>query len=242
MPKVSVIIRTLNEKEHLQELLAALRAQDFQDFEVVVVDNESTDGTAELAEKSGCKVVTIKRERFSFPKSMNFGALYATGDILIFTVGHALPVRKDWISCAVEHLADSKVAGVYSPVIPNKGCSLVENLYYYPGYLLAQYRGPHKAAHTGMGIFGGTNIAIPRALWLEHGFDHRFGAGGDDGEWAAWALGLGYDLICDHRFAVRHSHNLGISGLYKQLKYWSRLGEPHEFHRGDLAFREDLKF
>ncbi len=242
MPKVSVIIRTLNEKEHLQELLAALRAQDFQDFEVIVVDNESTDGTAELAEKSGCTIVTIKREEFNFPRSMNLGALNATGDILIFVVGHALPFRKNWISCAVEHLADPKVAGVFSPVIPNKGCSLAEMAFYYPGYIQAMIRGPYRVRRTGMGVFGATNIALPRALWLEHGFDERYGLGGEDGQWASWAMGLGYDLVCDHRFSVRHSHGLGLAGLKKQTEYWSKLGEPHKFCRKELAFRNDLKF
>lgn len=242
MPSVSIIVRTLNEKESLQKLLAALRVQNFRDFEVVVVDNESTDGTAELAETSGCNLVTIKREAFSFPRSMNLGAINARGQFLIFTVGHALPFRKDWISSAVAHFVDPKVAGVFSPVIPNQGASLAELAFYYPNYIQAWIRGPYRVTRTGMGVFGGTNIALPARLWRVHEFDESFGLGGEDGQWADWAIQQGYELVCDHRFSVRHSHALGFSGLKKQLEYWDKLGKPTRFSRKELAFRDDLKF
>jgi len=75
-PTISVIVRTMNEKERLAELLPAIRSQDYfyQVVEVIVVDNESTDGTAELALQNGAKLITIRRDDFSFPVSLNKGA------------------------------------------------------------------------------------------------------------------------------------------------------------------------
>ncbi|MFA5184872.1 MAG: glycosyltransferase [Patescibacteria group bacterium] len=245
MADISIIIRTLNERLQLFSLLGALKDQTmFDRAEIIVVDNESTDGTVETALEHGARVITIKRDEFSFPRSLNMGAEAAQGKFLIFTVGHALPFRKDWLISGLEHLSDPRVAGVYSPVIPHTGCSLAEKLFYWPNYLWAKFRGPHQVTHHRMGVFGATNIGLRKELWLEHPFDERYGLGGEHGEWAAWAINeKGLCLMCDVRFSVRHSHGLGCLGMLRQIFYWSaRLAKPMAFDRKRLSFRKDLKF
>jgi rhamnosyltransferase len=187
-------------------------------------------------------LVTIGREEFSFPRSLNVGAEAANGEILVYLVAHALPFRNDWLRHGLEHFNDPKVAGVYSPVIPRKRCTLVETLFYWPGYLVSKWQGPHQVKKGGMGVFGATNIAMRKNLWQQHHFDERYGLGGEDGEWAAWVMSQGFQIVCDYRFAVRHSHGLGFSALKKQLAYWSRLGKPSTFDRKSLDFRKDLNF
>ena len=239
---VSIIIRTLNEKERLGELLAVLQSQDYTgETEIIVVDNESTDGTAELAVASGARLVTIKREEFTFPHSMNLGAVAAKGDFLVYLVGHALPFRKDWLRHGLSHFSNPKVAGVYSPVIPRKDCTWAETYFYWPNYLRAKWHGPYTVSGSGMGVFGATNIVIRRGLWQKHLFDERYELGGEDGEWAGWALAQGFKIVCDYRFAVRHSHGLDWQGLKKQLAYWNKLGGPTKFNRSEFSFRKELK-
>lgn len=239
----SIIIRTLNERNCLSELLAVLRRQDYSgETEIIVVDNESSDGTAELADQHGAKLVTIKREDFSFPSSMNKGAEAASGEILVYLVGHALPFRNYWLRHGLEHFADSKIAGVYSPVIPKKGCTFAETLFYWPGYLRAWKRGPHPVNQGAMGVFGATNVALRKNLWEKHHFNEQYELGGEDGEWAGWAMSQGFQIVCDYRFAVRHSHDLGFAGLKEQIQYWSKLGKPSVFDRKEFGFRKDLKF
>ncbi|MEK7061881.1 MAG: glycosyltransferase [Patescibacteria group bacterium] len=239
----SIIIRTLNEKKCLAELLAVLRRQDYSgETEIIVVDNQSTDGTAEFAVQQGAKLVTIKKDDFSYPFSMNKGAEVASGEILVYLVGHALPFKNYWLRHGLEHFADPQVAGVYSPVIPKKGCTFAEMLFYWPGYLHAWMRGPHCVKQGAMGVFGATNIALRKNLWEKHHFDERYGLGGEDGEWAGWVMSQGLQIVCDYRFSVRHSHGLGFSGLKKQIQYWSKLGKPSVFSRGEFEFRKDLKF
>ena len=245
--EVSVIIRTLNERDRLLALMNALDRQTYiGKYEIVIVDNESTDGTQELfqsfSSRMNAKLVTIPRDSFSFPVSLNIGAQAASGDILVYLVGHALPFEGNWLVNGLEHFRDRKVAGVYSPVIPHENCTFAESAFYWPGYLAAKKKGPHNVTKGGMGIFGGTNMALRRALWEAHPFDERYGLGGEDGEWASWAMKRGYKIVCDYRFAVRHSHGLGLIGLAKQLGYWRRLGKPSTFDRGALRFRKDLNF
>jgi len=241
---ISVIIRTLNEREPLKKLIDAIEAQEVDAaVETIVVDNESTDGTRKLALARNAKLVTIARDSFTYPRSINAGAEVATGEILVYLVGHAQIIRSDWLQVAVDHLLDKNVAGVYSEVLPLKGCTLAEIFLYYPNYLYAKIRGPYKVFGPGPGVLGLTNVAIPKKLWDEHRFDELYECGGEDGEWARWAIHeKGLDIVCDWRFAVRHSHGLGFWGVIKQLQYWFSLGKPSTFSRKRLSYRKDINY
>jgi glycosyltransferase involved in cell wall biosynthesis len=78
--KVSVIIPALNEEKLLPRLLESIRAQDFDDYEVIVADAGSTDRTREIAENYGVTVV-----KGGLPaRGRNAGAEAARGDFFFF--------------------------------------------------------------------------------------------------------------------------------------------------------------
>lgn len=60
MPRVSVIIPALNAEDYIQEALDSVRAQTFDDWEIVVVDDGSSDRTAEIAEAHDSKPTVIR--------------------------------------------------------------------------------------------------------------------------------------------------------------------------------------
>lgn len=239
----SIVIRTINEKERLSELLDALAGQEFEGSqELIVVDNDSADGTPELAQEKGARVVNIPRDTFSYPKSMNLGVAAAHSEIIVLTVGHALPVGRRWLAKGVRHFNDPKVAGVFSPVLARKDGTLAETIFYGFGYLGALLTGPKTVRYRGMGIMGATNCVLRKSLWEKHNFDERYELGGEDGEWAAWALAHGYKIICEPGFVVRHSHGNGWKELKKQREYWKKLGGPTKFSREALSFRKDIRW
>ncbi len=80
MPKVSVIIPTLNEEKFLPDLLTDLKNQSFHDFEVIVADAGSTDKTREIAKESGAEVV----EGGLPGVGRNRGAQVAKGEFFFF--------------------------------------------------------------------------------------------------------------------------------------------------------------
>ncbi|MBB1126941.1 glycosyltransferase [Thiospirillum jenense] len=85
--KVSVIIPARNEQQRLPPLLASLQIQDYKSYEVIVVDDHSTDATAELARAAGAVTVMIEElpnDWLGKPYACWQGAQYATGDLLIF--------------------------------------------------------------------------------------------------------------------------------------------------------------
>jgi glycosyltransferase involved in cell wall biosynthesis len=78
--KVSIIIPALNEEAMLPRLLNSVKAQDFDDYEVIVADAHSTDRTREIAAEYGCRVVDGGLPAVG----RNAGAVAARGDFLFF--------------------------------------------------------------------------------------------------------------------------------------------------------------
>lgn len=84
MPRFSVVIPTRNRRILLEETLASVWAQTFRDFEVIVVDDGSTDETAEYLKSLGDRVQTVHREGIGPGAARNAGAEIATGEYLAF--------------------------------------------------------------------------------------------------------------------------------------------------------------
>jgi glycosyltransferase involved in cell wall biosynthesis len=61
-PQISVIVPAFNEEKYLSACLDAIRKQTFHNYELIVVNNNSTDHTAEIAEKFGARVVLEKQQ------------------------------------------------------------------------------------------------------------------------------------------------------------------------------------
>ena len=107
---ISVIIPMYNGESTIEKCLKALKQQSFNGkFEVIVVDDGSTDNGANLAEKLGVKVI---RQKNKGPASArNNGAKIATGDIIVFTDSDCVP-SESWLAEMAEPLKDKGITGV----------------------------------------------------------------------------------------------------------------------------------
>ena len=239
--KVSIVIRTLNEADKLRRLLDSLGKQKTNhQLELIVVDNESTDETQEIARHAGAKVVVIKD--FTYPKSMNLGCSHATGEIIILTVGHAVPFSDTWIDDGLKHFNNQNVAGVYANTWYDADATWIEKILYGLTYYFMKLRGVSRVTKPAMGVFGATNCALRRSLWQQKPFDESYERGGEDTAWAHWAIQQGFDIIRDQAFAVCHSHGTSLRAWIQQYKYWNSLGPNQQFNPEELlSFRKDLK-
>lgn len=185
---VSVIVCAHNEKENLQRLLPKLYAQNFKRFEIVVVDDRSTDGTLEFLHQEkknhpNLKVVWI-RFRPDYIKgkkyALTLGIRAASHDKLLLTDADCMPDSPDWIrgmSAALEGNT-SFVLG-YSPYEKRKG--LLNAFIRYETLLTAAFY--FSAALAGKPYMGvGRNLAYRKSFFLaKKGFyRHIRLAGGDD--------------------------------------------------------------
>lgn len=83
MPQVSVIIAARDAQDTLPETLASIAAQTFGDWEIVLVDDCSSDTTAQIARDFGPSLTVLRSERVLGPGgARNLGAMHASGDVL----------------------------------------------------------------------------------------------------------------------------------------------------------------
>ena len=96
----SAIIVNWNGAEHLRTCLPSLREQSYEPLEIVVVDNASSDGSREVAERHGARWLPLKQNMGLAP-ALNRGAASARGELLLF-VNNDMRFDRDFVA----HLAD----------------------------------------------------------------------------------------------------------------------------------------
>ncbi len=113
-PLISVIIPAWNAEATIGKCLDALAAQSFpgERFEVIVVDNGSTDRTAEIA-KSYAFVTVLHEPQASSYRARNLGISVAKGEYLLFTDADCVP-RADWVAVAADRIAIRPEVGVHA--------------------------------------------------------------------------------------------------------------------------------
>jgi glycosyltransferase involved in cell wall biosynthesis len=84
MPKVSVVIPVFNGEHFIQQTIESVLAQTFQDFEIIVVDDGSTDNTAEIVKGFGGKVTYQYQANAGADIAYNAGIASATGEFVAF--------------------------------------------------------------------------------------------------------------------------------------------------------------
>lgn len=85
MPNISIIMSTYNDENYLSESIDSILSQSFEDFEFIIINDGSTDGTQmiidEYAEKD-CRIVSIYHENLGLTKSLNKGLKIASGEFI----------------------------------------------------------------------------------------------------------------------------------------------------------------
>ena len=127
---LSVVLCARNELENLKTYLPAVLEQDYPDFEVVVVDDRSWDGTAQLLETFAkqykrLKVVTVSEgSKFIAGKkfAVTMGIKAAANEWLVFTDADCLPASKNWLM-GMQQPEDQDVEILlgYSPYLKRRG-------------------------------------------------------------------------------------------------------------------------
>jgi len=84
MPKVSIILPTFNRADTIMRAIRSVQAQSFQDWELVVVDDGSTDNTAALLAGIDARITLIRQENRGFTEARNTGIRAGSGDYFAF--------------------------------------------------------------------------------------------------------------------------------------------------------------
>lgn len=105
-PRITVVVPAYNEAKFISATLQALVNQTVQDFELIVVDNNSADDTGKVAESFGAKVIRETRPGVAFARQAGFAA--AKGEIIATTDADTV-VPHDWLETMLLRLEKKSV-------------------------------------------------------------------------------------------------------------------------------------
>jgi GT2 family glycosyltransferase len=205
MPRVSVVVCSHNGERTLPDCLDGLLALEYPDFEVIVVDDGSTDGTAAIAAQYGFQVIST--EHRGLASARNTGMAAGTGEIVAYIDDDARP-DPHWLTFLATSFLNTSHAGIGGPNVEYPGDGPVaECVAKAPGGPVHVLLSDDEAEHL-----PGCNTAFRRAaLEAVGGFDPRFWAAGDDVDlcWRlrdeGWTLGFSPGAVVWHhsRSSVR---------------------------------------
>lgn len=105
--KISVVIPAYNEEFGISKTIEAVMSQDYSDFEIIVVNNASTDKTAEVVSRFPVKLVAESRKGLLWAREC--GRINASGEIIVNIDADCLP-DNNWLSNGVKSFGDGVVA------------------------------------------------------------------------------------------------------------------------------------
>lgn len=200
--KISVVIRTYNESKHLGALLQGIQDQELGEhtLETVIVDSGSTDGTLEVAARFPVNVVGIRKEEFSFGRSLNIGCAAATGDVLVFVSGHCIPVDRYWLAELIKPIADGLCVSTYGRQVGDDSSHFSERQIF-GKYFPAQDKLPQEGFYC-----NNANAAVLKSVWAEHRYDEEL-TGLEDMHLAKRLLAQGHRIGYTAKSSVYHLHS-----------------------------------
>lgn len=215
--KASVIIPTYNSEKTISKCLESILDSDYSSFEVIVVDDGSTDNTINIVKKHAVR--HFIKEHSGPAIQRNFGARRAKGEVLLFTDSDCI-VSKDWIKNMVGRIKDNVVGvcGIYKNLNED---SLVSR--YIQGEI--EYRHSFLFREGNTDAIGTFSAGYRKDIFFKFGgFDESFpAASGEDFDLSYKLKEAGHKLVIEPRARVWHPHVRTLKEYFIQQffrAYW----------------------
>jgi len=219
-PLVSIIIVNYNGKEHLQKCLESLMKINYKNYEVIIVDNNSTDDSIEFVKNTYPSMMLIKLDRnYGFAEPNNIGAKNAKGELLLF-LNNDTEVNTNFIEKMVKVLIqDPKIAICQSLLLkPNND---IDSSGDYIDELGRAYSSRKKLKDVKeiLSARGASMMVRKDSFWDLGGFDKKFFASFEDVDicWRAWLWGYKVVLVPDS--IVHHKVGSTVQKISSQVRF-----------------------
>ena len=236
---ISVIIPTLNAERELPVLLKALREQTLPADEILVVDSESADRTASVAEETeGVRVLRVRRKDFDHGRTRDTALRETAGETVVFLTQDAVPADRQFLENLVRPLEQEDVAVVTGRQLPKEDATPMERLvrtFNYPAE--SHIRSEADVEKMGIKAFFSSDVcaAYRRRIYEElGGFEYPLKTN-EDMFFAARAIRNGYRVAYAADARVFHSHNFSLKEQYRRNKIQGYEIERHRSLLGDVS-------
>jgi len=211
---VSIIIVNYNGKDYLEKCLESLTKIDYKDYEIILVDNNSTDESIEFVKNTYPSITIIKlNKNYGFAEPNNIGAKNANGDLLLF-LNNDTTVEPNFITEMVKVLKqDPKIAICQSLLLkPNDE---VDSSGDFVDTLGRAYSTRKKLTDVReiLSARGAAMMVRKDSFWDLEGFDKNFFASYEDVDlcWRAWIWG--YKVVLVPNSIVYHKGGQTVQNL-----------------------------
>ncbi|MEM2618953.1 MAG: glycosyltransferase family 2 protein [Candidatus Hadarchaeales archaeon] len=224
MKLVSIIILNFNKKDLLQKCLDSIkRNTSYTNYEVIVVDNGSSDGSQAMIERRYYWVKLIKNEKnLGFAKANNIGIKAARGDYILLLNNDTIIAQKDWLNNMV-------AAAEGDPRIGIVGCRLIGpdgTIQHAGGWFDIRGTGHYVKdvdVITEVDYVTGAALLIKREVIDKIGLlDEKFSPlYYEDTDWCARCRKAGYKVVYTPKSTIIHVGSSTASQLYfSSLRYY----------------------
>lgn len=200
-PLISIVVRARNESEWIRRCLKAASLQDYPRREIIVVDNESADETAEIARGFDCRLITIVEQDFSYGRALNMGVQASKGDLIVCLSAHCVPVHNKWLDRMLVNFEQPKVAAVYGRQEP------LPDSHTFDKRDLWNTFGLDRKIQVKDSFFHNANAMLRRSIWKRIPFDEGLN-GVEDRDWAKKVIASGYQIVYEPQASVYHHHGI----------------------------------
>ena len=206
--KTTIVMRSYNDMPVIAETLAMVRRQR-QPFELIVFDNDSTDGTRQEVEKVADRVVNVPRGTYVPGRVLNQGMQLSQGEFVVFLNSDCTPQDNNWLEKLLAGFKDEKVAAVFGRQIPRTNCD--------PLYAkdTEDTFGQGERQKFWKHCFSMASSAIRHSVWKKMPFNETIQYS-EDIEWTWRARQCGYEIQYAADSVVMHSHNYTLRQFYKR--------------------------
>jgi O-antigen biosynthesis protein len=240
-PKVSVVVAAYNGAATINDTLAWLSRLDYPNYEIIVVDDGSKDGTAAIVKQHGVRAIQVPNGGLS--RARNLGIEAAKGEIVAFIDSDAHP-DPTWLYYLVCSLEEQNAAAVGGPNIAQRDAGFTADCVdCSPGNPTHVLLNDDHAEHI-----PGCNMAYRKSVLLEIGmFDPTHRAAGDDVDVCWKLLARGHKiafspsaLVYHHRRGtvrsyLRQQEGYGYAEAHLQVRYPGRFNFfGHQVWRGHI--------
>ena len=215
-PRVSVVVCTCNGSRTIRDCLEGLKQLAYPDYEVIVVDDGSTDTTAAVARQYDCRL--IRTGNRGLASARNTGLEASTGEIVAYIDDDAYP-DPEWLTYLAATFMSTSHAEVGGPNHAPPGDGLIaECVARAPGGPVHVLLSDHEAEHI-----PGCNMAFRKtSLEAIGGFDPQFRTAGDDVD-VCWRLQQrGWTLGFSPAAMVWHHRRNSVRAYWKQQVGYGR--------------------
>ena len=209
-PRISVVVCTYNGSRTIRDTLSGLAQLDYPDYEVIVVDDGSTDKTAQIAAEYSVLLIRTPNRGLSAARNTGMGA--ATGSIVAYIDDDAYP-DPHWLRYIAWTFLNTEYAGVGGPNIPPPGDGpIAECVAHAPGGPVHVLISAKEAEHI-----PGCNCAFRKeCLEAVGGFDPIFRSAGDDVDLCWRLMERGWKLGFHPAAMVWHHRRNSLRAYWRQ--------------------------